>query len=333
MPTLTLVLPMAGKGTRVRPWTWSRPKPLVYLAGKTVLDHILEHLLQIPVSKRFVFIIGYLGEQIREHMERTYPDLDVTYVVQEEPLGQSHALYLAREHLHGPTLTLFADTIMETRYDQVAGLPQDRGFAWVREVEDPRRFGVVVLNPEGRIARIIEKPDTDEHRLAVVGCYYFPRGEDLAKAVTRQMEMDLRTKGEYYLADAINLLLEEGLVMEPVPVETWLDAGTYEALLDTNRYLLEHGRDNTVEVLRPGLVVIPPVYIDPTAQVEYAVVGPHATIGPHTLVRKAVVQNSVVDTHARVENLVVKDSLIGRHAQLDGRPWKGFLGDHARVKT
>ncbi len=331
METLTIVLPMAGKGTRVRPWTWSRPKPLIYLAGKTVLDHILESLMGIPVPKRFVFIIGYLGEQIREHMARMYPDLDVVHVVQEEALGQSHALYLARAHLQGPTLVLFADTIMETRYDVLNDLPRDRGFAWVREVEDPRRFGVAVLNSQGHIMRIIEKPETTEHRLAVVGCYYFPEGKDLARAVTRQMEMDLRTKGEYYLADAINLLLEEGLVMEPVPVETWLDAGTYEALLETNRYLLEHGRDNTAGVLRPGLVVIPPVYVDPSAQVEYAVIGPYATIGPHAQVRHALIRDSIVDAHAQVENLVVEASLIGRHALLQGHPWKGFVGDHTRI--
>lgn len=329
--TLTVVLPMAGKGTRLRPWTWSRPKPLIYVAGKTVLEHILDNLLQrLPDPKRFVFIIGYLGDQIRAFVEAHYPDLQVEFVLQEEALGQSHALFLAKDHLEGPTLMLFADTLMETSYDMLRDLPQDRGFAWVHEVEDPRRFGVAFVE-KGRIVRIVEKPSTTEHRLAVVGCYYFPEGRDLARAVARQIEEEIRTKGEYYIADAINLLLQEGLRMEPVSVDVWLDAGTYDALLATNRYLLDHGRDNTVDVLKPGLVVVPPVYIDPTAHVEYAVIGPHVTIGPHAEVRRAVVRDSILDANARVENMVVESSLVGRYVRIEGRPWHGFVGDHGQV--
>ncbi len=329
--TLTVVLPMAGLGTRLRPWTWSRPKPLVYVAGKTVLDHILDGLQAIPVPKRYVFIVGYLRDQIRAHMQTHYPDWDVAYVIQEEARGQSHALHLAADHLRGPVMVLFADTLMEADFTPLAGLPQDRGLAWVYEVEDPRRFGVVFLDEQGRITRIVEKPQTTEHRLAVVGCYYFPSGEALARAVARQLAEGRTLKGEYYLADAVNILLEEGLPMYPARVHTWLDAGTYDALLATNRYLLDHGRDNTAEALRPGVVVVPPVFVHPSARVEEAVLGPYVTVGPEVEIRRAVVQESILDEGSRVEDAVVSHTLLGRRAVLKGQAFQGFVGDNDRI--
>ncbi len=329
--TLKVVVPMAGLGTRLRPHTWSKPKPLVHVAGNTVLGHVLDMFQSIPAEQlELVFIVGYLGDQVPAYLQQHYPQLKAHFVEQTERLGQSHALYLAREHLTGPVLMIFVDTIMEADFGFLAHPPEE-GIAWVKPVEDPRRFGVAVTDAQGYVQRIIEKPDTTEHNLAVVGCYYFPEGRDLADAVEAQIAQDIKTKGEYYLADAINLMLQRGLRMRTQTVDTWLDAGTPEALLETNRYLLDNGRDNTWETPRPGVTIIPPVYIHPTAQVEEAVIGPYVSIGAQAKVQRAVLRDTILDDHAEVTQCVLETSLIGQHARITGRPQGLNVGDHSQL--
>ncbi len=328
---LTVVVPMAGLGTRLRPHTWSKPKPLVSVAGNTVLGHVLDMFADLPAEQlELVFIVGYLGEQVPAYLKEHYPHLRAHFVEQKERLGQSHALYLAREYLEGPVLMIFVDTIMEADFAFLADPPAE-GIAWVKPVDDPRRFGVAVTDEAGYIQRIIEKPDTTEHNLAVVGCYYFPEGRDLAQAVETQIEQNIQTKGEYYLADAINLMLEQGLRMRTQPVEVWLDAGTPDALLETNRYLLSNGRDNTWETPRPGVTIIPPVYIHPTAQVEEAVIGPYVSIGAGARVARAVLQDAILDEGAEVTQCILSNSLVGRNARVQGRPQQLNIGDHTQL--
>ncbi len=328
---LTIVIPMAGLGTRLRPHTWSKPKPLVSVAGKAVLGHVLDMFGSLPPEQlELVFIVGYLGEQVTAYLHTHYPHLKAHFVEQKERKGQSHALYLARAHLQGPTLMIFVDTIMEADFSFLENPPAE-GIAWVKPVENPRRFGVVVPNEEGYIRRLIEKPDDDRYNLAVVGCYYFPEGRDLAAAVETQIARDIQTKGEYYLADAINLMLDQGLKMRTVEVETWLDAGTPEALLETNRYLLSSGRDNTAEALRPGITLIPPVYIHPESTVEASVIGPYVSIGKGSHVSQAVLSDSIIDDGAQVNEVTLQNSLIGRYARVQGRPYRLNIGDHTQL--
>lgn len=329
---LTVVVPMAGLGTRLRPHTWSKPKPLVRVAGNTVLGHVLDMFQALPAEQlELVFIVGYLGEQVPAYLQKHYPHLKAHFVEQTERWGQSHALYLARDFLEGPVLMIFVDTIMEADFAFLAN-PPDEGIAWVKPVEDPRRFGVAVTDEQGYVQRIIEKPDTTEHNLAVVGCYYFPEGRDLAAAVEEQISQDIKTKGEYYLADAINLMLQRGLRMRTQSVNIWLDAGTPEALLETNRYLLANGRDNTWETPRPGVTIIPPVYIHPTAQVEEAVIGPHVSIGAQARVFRAVLRDTILDDHAEVSQCVLDGSLVGQYARIQGHPQRLNIGDHSHIE-
>jgi glucose-1-phosphate thymidylyltransferase len=331
--TLKVVIPMAGLGTRLRPHTWSKPKQLVSVAGKPVLDHVLETLstLPDPDAVELVNIVGYLGEQIEAHMKDRYSHLRSHYVVQEDPLGQSHAIYLAREDLTGPMMVVFADTLIET---DLSVLAEDRAEAtvWVKPVPDPRRFGVAVLDQDGWVTRMIEKPEGMENNLAVVGFYYFCSAENLIDAIGEQMRRGLQLNGEYFLVDAVNIMLERGLKMRTEKVDVWLDAGTPEALLDTNRYLLENGHNNSASVVtREQIVVIPPVFVHPTAELKDSIVGPYVSIGAGARVTSSIIRNSILEDEAQVTDVILESSLIGRRAQIQRRAGTINAGDSTVV--
>ena len=206
---LKVVIPMAGYGTRLRPHTWSRPKQLISLAGKGVLSHILDmfNTLPDPTNVEYIFIVGYLGDKIEAYMQKNHPDLKAKYVIQTEMRGQSHAIHLAKEYLNGPMLMVFADTLIETDLSFIKETDSDV-IAWVKPVPDPRRFGVTEIGEGGYVKRLIEKPKEMYNNLAVVGFYYFAESANLITAIEEQFERGLKLKGEYFLADAVNIMLE-----------------------------------------------------------------------------------------------------------------------------
>ncbi len=332
---LKIVIPMAGLGKRLRPQTWSRPKQLIHLADNSVLGHVLDMFdtLPDPENVEFVFIIGYLGDRVREYMAEAYPEFEVHYIVQEEMRGQSHALYLAREHLTGPMLMVFADTLIESDLGFLADEESDI-VAWVQPVPDPRRFGVAEVNRKGQVTRLIEKPKSMDNNLAVVGFYFFRQSELLVEAIEEQIRRDIQLKSEYFLADAINIMLEaEKIKMRTEKVDVWLDAGTPEAVLETNRYLLEHGHDNSSTVAgRPGVRVAPPVYVHPAAEVEASVLGPHVAIGEGCHIQGSVIQNAIIEKNSQVEDVILRDTLIGQNSKVKGQSVTVNLGDNAEVE-
>ncbi len=329
---MKIVIPMAGFGTRLRPHTWSKPKPLVSVAGKPSLGHVLDMFSSLPDIEEIVFIVGYLGDQIRAYVEEFYPDINARFVVQDEMLGQSHAIWLAREGLVGPMLMAFVDTLIET---DLSGLNTEGAdaIAWVKEVEDPRRFGVVEIGKDGFVRRLIEKPDDISINLAVVGFYYFKEAERLLSAIEAQMKAGSQLGGEYYLADAINVMIEDGLNMRAEAVDVWVDCGKPEALLETNQYLLDHGRDNSQKAVREGVQIHPPVFIHPSAEVLDSVIGPHAAIGAECTIRRATVRNSIIEERTLIEAVTLSDSLVGRDARVIGREQSLTLniGDSSEV--
>lgn len=336
--TLKVVIPMAGWGTRMRPHTWSKPKPLVNVAGKTSFEHLMDLFDTLPEPNRteYVFIVGpYLGEmQIPAFVEEHYPDISAHFVVQGEMKGQSHALYLARQYLTGPMVMLFSDTLIETDFSFLEREKSD-GVAWVKAVDDPRRFGVAEVNEDGWIKRLIEKPDTKENNLAVVGCYYFKSGENLMAAIEEQMQQDVKLKNEYFLADAINILLESGALMRVETVDTWLDTGTIDATLETNAFLLKRMDAKPDE--RPGVKIVPPVFIHSTAEVSEAVIGPDASIGPDCKISQAVIQDSIIAEGTHITKAALTHSLIGSNCVVEGQPNKEEasslnIGDNSEVR-
>ncbi|MEJ2300212.1 MAG: sugar phosphate nucleotidyltransferase [Anaerolineales bacterium] len=331
--TIKIVIPMAGLGTRLRPHTWSKPKQLVSVAGRTVLDHVLDTLASLPESTNveLINIVGYLADQIEDHMKAHYPDIPSHFVMQENPKGQSHAISLAKEFLSGPMMVIFADTLIETDLSFLENESAD-AVAWVRPVPDPRRFGVAEVGEDGCVKRLIEKPEDMSINLAVVGFYYFKRAEDLLSAIDEQMKRGLELKGEYYLADAVNIMLERGLKMRAEKVQVWLDAGTPEALLETNHYLLENGRSNSAEAAkRDGIVIIPPVFIHPSAEVINSIIGPYVSLGAGCHVETSILRNSILEDEARVTDVILEGSLIGRRAQIQRRTGVINAGDHTVV--
>lgn len=328
---MKIVIPMGGFGTRLRPHTWSRPKQLISMAGKPVLAHVMDTFSTLPssIDAEYIFIVGKLGEQIRAYMSTYYPQLQVSYVVQDEMRGQSHAISLAKEYLEGPMLMVFADTLVETDLSFLANETAG-GVAWVKQVPDPRRFGVAVVDGSGKVTRLVEKPQSLENNLVVVGFYYFQNSADLLLAINEQIQRNIQLKGEYFLADAINIMIEHGLNMRTQTVEVWLDAGTPQDVLETNRYLLDHGRANTSEaVLRPGITVIPPVFIHPGAQVQNSVIGPYASINDCCQVQSSIIRNSILEDGAEVTDTILDGSLIGCEAHIQGRAGALIAGDNS----
>jgi len=329
-----IIIPMAGLGSRMRPHTWNRPKPLLYLAGKTVLDHALEQFTSLPGLKdaEYVFIVSpNQGDQIQEHMLEVHPEKKVHFVVQEHMRGQSDAISLAREHLNGPVLIAFSDTLIETDLDFLKEEKAD-GLAWVKPMPDPRRFGVAETDKNNRVLRLIEKPTDIKNNLVLVGFYYFKEGEKLVAAIEEQVRRGTSLKGEYFLADAINVMIEQGFDLRARSTEVWLDAGVPESLLETNRYLLDHGRCTCPDFESiDGVTIIPPVSIPIGTVIESAVVGPHVTLGQGCVLKNVVIRDSIIEAGTQINDMVINGSLIGRNVILEGKPDRLNIGDNSWV--
>ncbi|HLF74909.1 MAG TPA: sugar phosphate nucleotidyltransferase [Anaerolineales bacterium] len=337
--TLKVFIPMAGWGTRMRPHTWSKPKPLVSVAGKTSLEHLLDMFktLPNPANAEYVFIVGpYLGElQVPPFIEKNYPELKAHYVVQHEMKGQSHALWLAREYMHGPMLVVFADTLMETDFSFLAREDAE-AVAWVMPMPDPRRFGVAEVGADGWVKRFIEKPQTLDNNLVVVGCYYFKSAEKLLAAIEQQMQRGIMMKGEYFLTDTISLMIEHGAKVRTNEISTWIDTGTIDATLDTNRTLLDQGRANkTIDEINGDVKIFAPSFVHPSAQVRHSVIGPHASIGANCRVTNSEVRESILEAGCEIQDAVLSRSLIGAQAKVRGRGDGHILqlnvGDHSSI--
>ncbi|MDD3825559.1 MAG: sugar phosphate nucleotidyltransferase [Anaerolineae bacterium] len=328
---MKVIIPLAGFGKRMRPHTWSKPKPLVNIAGKPVLGHVLDKLADLDVEvDELIFIVGWLGEQIEEYYTAAGYPYPARYVEQRELLGQAHAIWLAREALEGPALIIFVDTIFEADLCDLETSGLD-GVLYVREVDDPRRFGVAILDDEGMVTRLVEKPAGMDNRLAVVGVYYVHDSERLIRAIEELMERNIQTKGEYYLADAFSLMIEEGARFGVREVSVWEDTGTPQAVLQTNRYLLEHGSDNGGKVAAYNSVIIPPVYIADSARVEHSIVGPYVTVAEHAVVRNSIVRDSIIGEAAYLDCTMLEGSLIGHEAVVRERARVLNVGDSSQV--
>jgi glucose-1-phosphate thymidylyltransferase len=321
-----VILPVAGLGTRLRPQTWSKPKPLVAVAGKPMLEHVIDRLLPLQPS-RLVFITGFLGDQIETWASQTY-DFPLSFVEQPQMLGQTDAIIRTRGIVQAEALILFPDMIFEADFSILSRTSADV-VTFTKDVDDPSAFGIAV-EQDGRVVRLVEKPSDPISRKALVGMYWFRDIADLYTAIEEQMARGIKLKNEYFLADAVQLMIDGGKHVATAPVDVWEDCGNVDALLSTNRYLLDRVAPPQGAV--DGAVVIGPSTVDPSAKVERAIVGPYASIGPGATIRDAIVRDAIVEIGAIVEGAIVEHAIIGRGAVVRGRASRLNVGDASTVE-
>lgn len=325
---MKVIIPLGGLGTRMRPHTYTRPKPLINIAGQPVLSHIIDKLADLPVEE-YIFVVGYLGAQIEKYVKDTY-SFPFQFVEQKEALGQAHALWLCRDYVDGALLMIFGDTLFDADLSEIKQHPQNN-LVYVQKVDDPRRFGVAKLNSEGVVERFVEKPDSMDNRLAMIGMYYYADGPQLMAACSDLMQRRIQTKGEYFLADANNLMIEQGARFVTRTVDVWLDTGRPETVLEANRYLLNHGRDNGAETESTSCVIVPPVNIHASAKIEESVIGPNVTIGENCHIYRTIIRDSIVEADVTISDTMLDQSLIGREVTVSGRYRKFNIGDSTNV--
>ena len=326
MADLQVIIPIAGLGTRLRPHTHIRPKPLLTVAGKTILDHIMDQLHGLPITE-VLFITGHLGEQIKKWAVDSCP-FPARFVEQTELRGQAHAISLAREMLNQPTLIIFGDTIFVADLTRL-GEDGEEGRLYVQEVSDPRRFGIAVMRDK-YVERLVEKPPEFIGNLAVVGIYYVKDAAGLLKAIDQVIERDLHIGGEFYLADALQSMINSGSKFRTSPVDVWADCGTVDAILETNGFLLANGHASESPVALRS-TIIPPVWIDPSAIIEDSTVGPHVSLEANVTIRRSTISDSIVNREANIEDSNVDHSLIGRRAVVRGHKGTLNISDDALV--
>jgi len=327
---MKVILPVAGKGTRLRPHTYSRPKSLVRVAGKTVLEHIITNLLTIKITE-IVFIADENAPIIEKFIRERYPDLPAKYIIQEEKLGPAHAVWLAasRIKMGDDVLIVFNDTLFVTDLTQIPRLCKGfDGLIYSKEVEDYQRFGVNVMK-DGIIVDMVEKPDHPVSKLAQVGLYYLRDGKRFMKYLDTAISRQLTLKGEYYLPEVFKLMIADGMKLAAPEIEEWLDCGKPETLLSTNRYLLEHAPKKHFCI--EGCAIIPPVDIHESAQIRHSVIGPHVSIAEGCLIEDSVIKDSIINANTTIRSVVLERSLVGDSAKLTGNAKQINIGDNSII--
>lgn len=323
------IIPVAGAGTKLRPHSYTQPKALIPLAGKTVLSIIIDQLREAEI-KEFVFIVGYLGDKIRDYVEARYPDLRAHYVQQIDRQGIGHAINLAKSIVgNDEVFVVLGDTICEYDVKEVVNSPDS--MLGVRKVDDPREFGVAEMDDEGFIEHVVEKPQIPKSNLALVGIYKIRETEMLFECLEKNFIQGLRTHGEYSLTDALDCMLRKGAKFKPFRVESWFDCGRKETLLESNATLLKKFSPNGKEYRFDNTVIIPPVSIGEGCDIKNSIIGPNVTIGEHTILNYSIVRNSIIGSYSNLYDIVLEDSVIGSDTDLRGETRQLNIGDNTSI--
>lgn len=323
---VTAIVPVAGSGTRLRPHTHSYPKVLLAVGGKPILGHITDQLVGAGVN-RIVFVVGQFGSKVRSYITNAYPKLDAVFVEQEQPLGLGHAVWTARAEARGSVLILLGDTILAADMKRFSVC--DGNKVGVREVPDPRRFGVVELK-KGFISKLVEKPQHPRSNLAIVGVYAFSDSRPLFASLEREVSRARLGGGEIQLTNALMDMVRSGAKIKAVPIDGWYDCGKPDALLATNRYLLENERGKPARKYA-GSLIIPPVHIAPGVKINRSIIGPYVSVGAGADISNAVVRDSIINENAVLDNVIMEGSLVGPSAVFRDNRRRVNIGESSEI--
>ena len=318
------IIPVAGVGSRLRPHTYTLPKVLLNVGGKPIIGHILDKIIEDGFNEATI-VIGYMGDKIRQYVQSNY-SIKVDFVEQEERKGLAHAIHLAKPIASTePVLIILGDTIFDVDLKPV--IRGQYTAIGVKHVEDPRRFGVAELK-DGFVTRLVEKPEHPPSNFAIVGVYWVRNPQLLQGCIEEVLAQDVKTKGEYQLTDALQLMVKRGEKITTFPVEGWYDCGKPETLLSTNRHLLEK---KPTQLAIDGAVIIPPVFVSKQAKISNSVIGPYATIASGALVTDSIVRNSIVSEDAQVYKALLENSIVGNNAIVRGAFKRINVGDSSEI--
>ncbi len=334
---MNIIVPMAGMGKRMRPHTLTVPKPLIPVAGKPIVQHLVEDIAAMcdePIDE-VAFVIGRFGTATEEKLLSIAEQIGAKGKIfyQDEALGTAHAVHCAKECLKGNLIVAFADTIF--RADFKLDASKD-GVIWVNRVDNPEQFGVVKVDEQNHIKEFIEKPSTFVSDLAIIGIYYFKDGENLCSEIEYLLDNDIRDKGEYQLTNALENMKNKGLKFEPGKVDEWLDCGNKNATVYTNRRVLEIKEESASvhpDARIENSTLIHPVFIGNGVKVIDSVIGPHVSLGNGTRVERSLISNSIVQDHASVKQAQIANSMIGNYAQVEGKADELSISDYSTIHT
>jgi len=325
---MKVIIPLAGKGTRLRPHTHVTPKPMIKIAGKPVIDYVMDDLQRLGDVQQVIYITGHLKEKVEAYARAAYP-FDSVFIEQKVQDGTAGAVALARNYVDQPVFIIFVDTIFDADLEVVKNLDAD-GVIWVKEVEDYQRFGVVVTDAKGFMTRIVEKPKEPISKRANIGLYYIKNWKLLYEGIAHVLASP-KNKGEYYLTDAFQYMIDHGAKLKVVDVAGWYDAGEVGTLLGTNRIMLEKGGARRPKSVPPGVKLVDPVYIEADVTLVDSTIGPNVSISAGSRVEKSTLVDTIVGNGATIRNANLTKSLIGEGAMVDGLTGKVNVGDHSSV--
>jgi glucose-1-phosphate thymidylyltransferase len=347
---MQVIIPLAGKGTRLRPHTHLVPKPLIKVAGRPVMDWVMDKLAGLPIEE-LIFITGHLKDQVESYVHQRYT-IPARFVEQKVQDGTAGAINLARPFVHGPVLIIFVDTVFEADLS-IATDSQDAGIIWAKEVEDYQRFGVVVTDAQGYMTKIVEKPKEPISKLANIGLYYIRDVDALWQGIDHVLSLP-SNKGEWYMTDAFQWMIEQGCRIRTAEVGGWYDCGALNTVIETNGILLgriaeaqAHGgteeahrgtgapghRKTLGRRFSPGVTIVEPVLIEDDVVIEQSTVGPNVTIEAGTVVFESTVKDAIIGKRCRIEQCRLDGALLGDDVSVTGLRGSASLGSHAEVRA